>query len=421
MYQKIILKSGLRVLIMPRSETSVFTALSVFGVGSRQEEDKVAGISHFLEHMAYKGTKKRKTPKEVAEFVDSLGGEHNAFTSKEYTGFYVKASSDHLMDALDFLSDNISNSIYPIDELNREKAVILEEIKMYEDIPQYKVGEMFEILAFGDNAIGRPIVGRSKTVQQLSRDDIVTFHRDHYRYNNAVLAIAGNFKKFDQRGIIDQIESSFKLNPHREISNRGFVSPANYLPAILNKKTEQSSIVIGFLGPSLLSVDWHVATVLAKVLGGSMSSRMFSEIRERLGLAYSISTDFRSFSDVGVFSTQAGVSNTSVEKATVAILDQYQKIILEKVSNSELERAKEMLRGGLLIDMEDSEEVANSYALDELLLNRIETDEETIKKYQKVTAEEIQLCAKKYFDFKKIIFAGVGPNIEQGNISKLLK
>lgn len=420
MYKKITLKNGLRIVLVPREDTSVFTAMIVFKVGSVNENKKLGGISHYLEHLAYKGTKKRPTAKDVAEFVDGLGGEHNAFTGKEHTAYYVKAASEHLPKVLDFLSDNLTNSTYNEAELNRERTVILEELKMYEDIPQAKASELFELAALGDTSLGRPIIGNSKSVKNISRKDIIQYHNQHYHCENAVLAIAGNFKKFSQKSIVERVEMLFKLKPTKQNLVNKFIQPKNFIPQISNKKTEQSNIIIGFLGPNINHKDWYTSVVLAKILGGSMSSRMFSEIREKMGLTYNISTDFRSYTATGLFVTQAGVANNKVYLASKAIIKEYQKIAQKLAGQSELARAKEMLKGGLLIDMEDSEELACGFAMDEILRGKIETPEETIAMYNKVTLDDVLECAKTYFKPEKIIFAGVGPVIEIKKINQLL-
>lgn len=419
-YKKIRLKNGLRILLVPRKETAVFTALAVFGVGSRNEPENLAGISHLLEHMAYKGTKKRPTTKAVAEFVDSLGGEHNAFTEKEYTGYYVKAASEHLAKAIEFLSDNISNALILKPELERERRVLLEEIKMYEDIPQAKVAEIFEEAAFGQEGLGRRIVGYSRVIESISREEMLAYKKSHYCYQNGVLAIAGNFSQTSEKKLLKMIENSFHLVETKKEPTLQIILPAKFAPAVLAKKTEQSNIIVGFIGPSLSHSDWYAVKILTRILGGSMSSRMFLEVREKLGLAYNIATEFKSYSDIGLIGTYAGVSHKNVYKALAAICKQYQKTTSNYVDASELTRAKEMLKGRLLIDLEDSEELACEYAFDELILNRIETPEELVASYEKVTREDILACAKKYFKMNKVIVAAVGPEIDREKIKFLI-
>jgi len=295
----------------------------------------------------------------------------------------------------------------------------LEEIKMYEDIPQAVVAELYDQIALGNNSLGRKISGTAETVKSITKDEMLSFKSSHYSYQNAVVAIAGNFQNHKENEIVAEIEMNFKLEKKTVLAEEKLLLPTGCRIEIKQKKIEQSNIIIGFIGPSLKDTDWPAARVLTKILGGSMSSRMFMEVREKLGLAYHIETDINFFTDTGLFGTFAGVDNNQVYRATEAIIEQYQKMTEEVVSTEELERAKEMLCGKLLIEMEDSEELACGYAFDELLTGRIETIEETIAKYRAVTKENILDCAIKYFKMDEIVFAGVGPKIDKEKIRNI--
>jgi predicted Zn-dependent peptidase len=420
MYKKIVLKNGLRLILVPRKETAVLTALVVFALGSRNEDPEVAGISHVLEHMTYKGAKKRKTAQEVAEFVDSLGGRNNAFTDKEWTGFYVKAPSKHLDSIFDFLSDNICHSSLAEEELVREKAVILEEIKMYNDMPSFQAGELFDEAAFLNQSLGSPVIGFSKSVDNINRQDLVDYHKN-FAYKNCVIAIAGNFSLYSEEEITKKIENLFDLNQENKKIFQPVVRADKFIPKILIKKTEQSNLIAGFLGPSMGDDDWYAMRVMTKILGGSMSSRMFLEIREKRGLAYSVSTGYVPLTDIGLIYTEAGVAHHNVKKTLEAILEQYDKIAQTKVDPAELSRAKEMIRGSQLIELEDSEELASTYAFDEVLMNKIEEPDETIRKIELISVEQVQEVARKYLNLNKIIFSAVGEEIDKDNINKILE
>ena len=416
MHKKITTKSGFRIITIPLKSTKAVTVMVLFGVGSVHEDEKSSGISHFLEHMIYKGTKKRKTPKEVAEFVDSIGAEHNAFTSKEYTGYYVKASSDHLFDAIEFLSDNVSHATLPESEVIKEKNVILEEIKMYDDLPQEKVKDLFEEAAFDKSDISRLVQGTSETVGSISRLDIEEYKKRHYSYKNAVIVVAGNTDKSSNDKLVDEIENRFKLGEY----SKGEDGTVSYNKKIsiktLKKETEQTNIIIGFKFPSSNDKEEkYVATVLAKVLGGSMSSRMFSEIREKRGLAYHVSTSHLAYKNVGLLATKAGVANEKVEEALKAILEEHLKLI-DDIEDCEIDRAKEGIKGALEISLEDSGEWAYNFATSEIILNETKEPEEVIRKIMAVTKEEIVSLAKRYFNLDKTIIAAIGPNV---NIEKL--
>lgn len=419
MYKKIVLKNGFRLILVPRKETAVLTAMVVFALGSRNEQPNLSGISHVLEHMTYKGAKKRKNSQQVAEFIDSLGGEHNAFTDKEMTGFYVKAPGKQLDSVLDFLSDNICYPSIPEIELEKEKAVILEELKMYNDVPSFLAAELFDEAAYLDQALGKPVIGYRESVSRIKRQNLIEYHQN-FTYKNGVIVIAGNYSLYSEEEIANKVENLFELKHESKINNKPTIKPISFKPRFLSKKTEQSNLVAGFIGPNMKDNDWHAVRVLTKILGGSMSSRMFSEIREKQGLAYSVSSSYTPFTDSGLISTKAGVAHHNVDKTIEAIIRQYSKIVETKVNSSELIRAKEMIKGSLLIDLEDSEELACAYAFDEILINKIEEPEQMIKKIDSITEIQIQEVAKKYLQLDKIILSVVGEGINEENINKLI-
>ena len=420
MHKKITTKSGLRIITIPLESTKTITAMIMFGVGSVHEDEKNSGISHFLEHMIYKGAKSRKTAKEVAEFIDSIGAEHNAFTSKEYTGYYVKASSDHLFDAIEFLSDNVSSATLPKEEVMKERNVILEEIKMYDDLPAEKVKDLFEEAAFVKSDLSRSVQGINETVGSISQADIANFKKKHYSYKNAVVVVAGNIANTLNDKLVKEIENKFQLGDQKKeqdgsVSHNQSISIKTY-----KKETEQTNIIIGFKFPSTKEEEgYYVAKVLAKVLGGSMSSRMFSEIREKRGLAYHVRTSHLSYKNAGLLVTKAGVSNDKVKEATEAIIAEHLKLI-ENIDDKELDRAKEIIKGSLLIELEDSSEWAFQYATEEIILDKFEEPKKYIDKIMVVTKDDIKNLAKKYFALGKIIIATIGPNVDEDELNNIV-
>jgi predicted Zn-dependent peptidase len=417
MYKKIVLKNGLKVIIAPNKSTSAFTALIAFKVGSLDENNDVAGISHFFEHMTYKGSKKRQMPYEVAEFMDSIGGEHNAYTGKEYTAYYVKAASEHLERALDFLSDNILHPLLPDAEIAKEKNVILEEIKTYEDIPSEKVKDLFEQAIFGKSKIGRLIIGNRESVGAISRDKLRTHIDQYYHPKNAVLAIAGNITS-DKKEVAGLVNKYFDFKVSDNALNQRKAETIRPKKKITHKqKTEQSNIIVGFSTPGSNSKEWYALKILAKIIGGSMSSRMFVKIREELGLAYYVATSYYDYRDFGYIATRAGVDNEKVALAVENILSEYKKIVNGGINAKEILNAKEMLKGGIAIGSEDSEYLAEGYALTELIDEKIEAPEELIKKYFAVSRKEIEAVARKHV--KNFSVAAIGPNVNLINNIKL--
>lgn len=421
MYQKITLKNGLRLILWPRRETQAVTVMFGVGVGSRDEPSDIAGVSHFIEHMNYKGTKKRPTATDVAEFIDDIGGISNAYTSKEHTAYYIKISSDHILDAFDYLADNIQNSTNITEEFDREKGVVIEDLKMHKDRPMEEVAELFEEAIFTDKSFGRRIGSCPKTVRQITREDLVNFKNKTYSAENSVLAVVGNFGGFSEKELSKKIGDYFVLNYGSKISRKTSGVVSNKTVTTGEMKTEQSNLIIGFAAPSAKNEDRYSARLLAQILGGSMSSRMFTEIREKRGLAYAIETSYQAYSDAGYLATQAGVAHQNIEKTIEAIMKEYKKIISEKVSQSELKRAKEIIKGGILIGIEDSKNLADMLIFMELIQGKLETPEELIKRYQAVSADEVLAVAKKYINFKQMVVSLVGPKINKDKINKLLK
>ena len=340
MYKKHVLKNGLRVIFVPRESTEAMTALVLVRVGSVSEDDEIAGISHLVEHMTYKGARKRKSQKEVGEYIESIGGEHNAFTGKFYTGYYAKVAKEYWLEALDFLSDNVLSPLFPEVELEREKNVIIEEIKMYQDMPAEMCSELFEIAAFGNTNLGREIIGTEKAVSEVNRDKLASYYHKYYQPNNMVLVLSGGICA-DQNIILNEIEKLFvfKQNNYENVLNEFQVNiNPKYLLAT-DKKTEQSNIAVGFASPKVQDDEWYAASLLAKIIGGGMSSRMFQQIREAKGLAYHVRTSTSNYLDGNMMVTVAGVANEKWQEALLAIIYEYKKVIENGVSEIEINRA----------------------------------------------------------------------------------
>jgi len=420
-YKMITLKNGLRLLLVPRESTGVATVMILFKVGSRYESDNQAGISHVLEHMHYKGTPKRPSGLKIAEFIESIGGEHNAFTGKEYTGYYAKLAPKHIEKAFDFLSDFLSNSLFRPEDLEKEKQVIIQEIDMYEDLPMEIVGNKFEEAVFGQNALGRDIIGDRSTVQSVTKDDLAAYRSNYYAATNAVLALAGNFGGMSEEEIEKLAEKYFSFEHDLKATPPAVSIPDVAGNNIVERKTEQSHLVVGFRTVALGHPDYHKLEILGLILGGSMSSRMFEEIREKRGLAYSVRTSTNNYIEAGTLTTQAGIPHEKVNETISAIIGEYKKIKEEKVSPFELQKAKEIINGRILIRFEDSEDLVHHYATDELLLNKVETPEELVKIYQNITADDIMEVANKYFTNDRLGVAFIGPKFDREKLSELLK
>lgn len=418
-YSKHILKNGIRLILVPDESKEVVTTMVAFGVGSRYENNDLAGISHVLEHMHYKGTKKRPTALAISEFIEGVGGEHNAFTSKEYTGYFVKVASKYLERSVEFLADLLTNSLFDPAELEKEKDVIIQELDMYEDLPMEVAASRFETALFGKNSLGRDVIGYKKSVKTISRNDLIKYRDQYYLGRNMVVVLSGNFGGMSEKQVIALIEKNFNFDDKDTPKYLKINLNQTKSFSLVNKKNEQSQLVIGFPGCSHTDPDRYNLKMLALILGGSMSSRMFTEIREKRGLAYAVRSSVTNYLDTGSIETVAGVPHSRVEETILAILAEYKKII-KGVTAAELARAKEYVYGSLLIGFEDSTELASHYLMNELLTGKIKTPAEVAATYQKITLDDVKKAAEKYLDFSRLSLSFVGPDLTEEKLSKIL-
>jgi predicted Zn-dependent peptidase len=377
--------------------------------GSKYEQKETSGISHFLEHMLFKGTEKRKTPLEVAEELDKVGGVYNAFTGEEYTGYYAKVNVDKFSLALDWVSDIYLNSVLPEKEMEKEKGVIKEEINMYFDNPMAHCELLFQELLYGDQPAGWNIAGTKETVSATTRKDLLTYMDSQYKAENTVVVVAGNINKEKAEEEVAKVFSTAKIGTpkkaHPVIENQKE-------PAVLNfyKETDQTHLILGARAFNMFSEHRYSQEVLASILGGMMSSRLFSKIREEMGLAYYIKTSVDDNPDTGVLYTRAGVENSKVEEVVKAVMDEYKKITEEKVTEKELTKTKEHIKGKTAISLESSDSLAYFHAVNELLENKTYTPEEIFKSIDNITPEQIQQTAKKIFQPKNLNLVVLGPH-----------
>lgn len=408
MFQKTTLPGELRVITAPNDSTKALTLLILVGAGSRYESEKERGIAHFLEHMFFKGAEKYSNAKEVAEKIDGIGGDFNAFTGKEYAGYYVKVAAENKEVAFDVLSDMLLKAKFDPEEIEKERGVILEELNMYEDMPIYKIGWDFEELLFSGHPMAYDQIGLPQVINSVQTADFKKYQEDLYTPENTVIIAAGNISVEESEELtqkffsFEETKKSRKKVPFQRDENakRLFVR---------NKNTEQAHIVIGYPGLNHSSKEKHAESVLAILLGGNMSSRMFLNVREAKGLCYSISSSTDRYTDCGIFSTRAGVDISRVDEAISSIIFEYEKIRTEKPSDEEVERAKNYLKGKVTLRMEDSEEIASFLGTQTLLRDETRTIDEYFEKIDAVTADDVFEIAQKLFDPKKRSMAMIGP------------
>lgn len=420
MFKKTTLKNGLRVLTIPMAGTKTATVLILVGTGSKYETKEINGISHFLEHMFFKGTKKRPTPAKIVEELDRIGGEFNAFTSKENTGFYAKVNYENLDLALDWISDIFLNSKFDEKEIEKEKGVILEEINMYFDIPMHYVGYLWEELLYGDQPAGWPIWGKKEIITGLKREQFINYWKSQYSAKNSLVCVAGNFEEKIALKKIEKYLGGFNSRGYR---NKQTVLESQKKEEVLvyYKKTDQTHLCLGVRAYDIFHKDRYVLSVLGTILGGFMSSRLFQEVREKQGLAYYIRTAVESNTDNGYLVTQAGVANEKAESAVKTILSEYKKIKDKRISADELDKAKEHIKGNMLLNLETSDELASFIAGQEILKKEILTPEEVFKQIDKVSIDDIGRVAQDIFKAEKLNLALIGPFKEKEKFEKLLK
>jgi len=343
MHKKITLPNKLRIVTEKLESTKAITILILAGAGSRYESKKISGISHFLEHMFFKGAKKYKNTKEVSEAIDSIGGDFNAFTGKEYAGYYVKAASDQIEVAIDVLSDMLLHARFDPEEIDKERGVILEEYNMYQDTPMYQIGWDFEKLVFGDQPLGRDQIGTPEFIKSVTQAQFQQYKNELYTPDNIVLTLAGDVDHDKMMPILEKYfnfnneQKSYEFKPYKQ-------PDAGDRIYLHEKSTEQAHVVVGGQSYEETHKDHWAEKLLAVILGGNMSSRMFLNVREAKGLCYYINTSSDNFIDTGIFSTSAGVNVDGIDDAIRGILTEYAKIREDGVDEKELQKAKNFIK-----------------------------------------------------------------------------
>ena len=373
--------------------------------GSRDEDKQWNGISHFVEHMVFKGTQHRSA-EAIARQVDSIGGNLDAFTAKECVSFSIKILDEHLPIALDVLSDLVLNPIFDEQDITRERGVILEEIKMDEDNPDYLVHEIFTQNFWKDHPLGRPILGTRDTVRRFERPPVFDFYKQRFSPGNVIITAAGHL---NHENFVELVNKYF--HTMKPVSNGFHSAPPTIVPKIVlrNKKSlEQVQICVGVPSYPITHEKRHSSYILNTLLGGGMSSRLFQNIRERQGLAYAIYSDLNPYRDTGCLSVYAGTSRTSAVKVVECVVSEFRKLKTEQVAADELRRAKDQLKGSLMLSLESSTARMSNLARQEMYFDRFYGLDELIEKIEAVTAEELQELANTFFQADNIAVTILG-------------
>ena len=418
-FTKTKLKNGLRVITVPMKDNQTVTVLVLVETGSKYETKAKNGISHFLEHMCFKGTEKRPSSHAISAELDGIGSQYNAFTGNEYTGYYAKSDCKHFKKIFDVVSDIYLNSTFPEAEMEKEKGVIVEEINMYEDMPHRHVQDLFTHLLYGDQPAGWNIAGTRENVRAMTRNDFVAYKKAHYVPSATTVIVAGNVKEKEVEKEIERVFGAIKSSP--KASKKETISKQSKpAVAVEYKKTDQTHLVLGVRTFDAYDKRTPILSVLSTILGGGMSSRLFIKLREELGVAYYVRAMNDNATDHGFFEISAGVSNDRVHEVIKEILSECRQLTTTIVSKEEVEKAKEYILGNMKLELEASDAWANFFGGQEVMHKKIEDTEDIEKKIRKVTAAQVQALAKEIFVDRSLNLALIGPFQDESTFSSKL-
>lgn len=414
------LANGVPVIQVPQKGATSMTLLVLCKVGSRYETKEINGASHFIEHLMFKGTKRRPSTEKISQELDRFGAEYNAYTDKDATGYYVKMDASHTDLAIDILHDMLFQSLYDAAEIDRERGVIVEEINMYEDNPRMHIDELLEAAMYPGSTLGWNIAGPREIIKSVTRDQLIAYRDAYYIPERLSIVLAGKIEKT----AMAKLEKTFgkvKRPSGRDVPFAPFVAPEK-LPdpvAFQKKQTEQVQVGLAFRGLPQGHADIPAAALLATILGGSMSSRLFIQIRERRGLCYSIHASHGAREDIGEFTVMAGLDKSRMEEAMKAIFHELKAIAKDGVTAAELRLAKDHVRGKTMLAFEDSATQAEWYGRQWVFQKKLETPEQKMARYEAVTRAKVAEVAKRILRPETMAFAVIGPFESKAHVQRL--
>jgi predicted Zn-dependent peptidase len=418
--KKLVLKNGLTILLVREPRSVAASVLILVKAGSEYETKTTNGLSHFLEHMTFKGTASRPRPGMIAEELAGLGAQSNAFTTQEFTGYWAKAEARKLPKILEIISDLYLNPLFEPAEIEKERGVIIEELNMYEDTPMRKVQDLFLSLLYGDQPAGWDVSGTKEVIKKLKREDFAHYRAVRYVMPGTILVVAG---KFGEVAVMRQVRAAFAGLKRRTAPAKPKTRERQAKPNFLLKfkESDQGHLVLGLRAFDIFDKRRYTLQVLADILGGGMSSRLFKRVREELGAAYYVNADAELFLDHGALSVSAGVDHAKIESVIRAVLEECAKLRDELVPAEELQRAKDHMIGNLVLGLETSDELASFYGGQEVLLGSLLPPEAVTDRINKVGAEEIRSVARAIFKSKGLNLAIIGPYRNGAIFEKILK
>ena len=416
-FERRTLDNRLRVVTANVDQAQSVTCMVMLAAGSRYETRETNGIAHFAEHMFFKGTERRPTAKDIAGEIDSIGAEFNAFTGKEYTGYYVKCAAEHRDVALDVLVDMLRNSRFDESEIEREKGVIVEEMNMYYDTPRDFIGGVYEQLLWGDQPLGRDIIGNKETIRGATRDTFIDYIGHWYKPSRMVVGVGGKIGE----GLTERID---ELLGDLEPADTGEPDPVapheNGRVSVHTKQSDQAHISLGVPSYPLLHPDRYALQLLATILGGGMSSRLFSEVRERRGLAYYVFGLNHSYTDAGSLYSQAGVDINRIDEAVSTVAAELKKVARESIPAEELEKARNFSKGRFVLQLESPQGLIMFGLRKEVLEEGAQDPEEVLAALDKVAGDDVARVAQDLIDEKRLRLAVIGPFDDADRFEKLL-
>ncbi len=419
-YKKILLKNGIRVILVPMRENPTISVMVAVEAGSKYETAEESGLSHFLEHMCFKGTLKRPTAMAISRELDAIGAHYNASTGRESTLYYAKSDVAHGHQILDIIADIYNNSTFPEAEIEKEKGVVIEEIRMYRDDPSSRVHDVFMDLMHPGQPAGRDITGTEKTVSSFTREHLISYRNRTYVPEATVISVAGGF---DEKTMMKDIKKYFEGIPAMKKAKKPAVEESQKTPraALSFKESDQAHLILGFRsGVDRYSKLYPVGRVLGRILGGGMSSRLFQRLREEMGVCYYINAGLSAYTDHGHLSISCGVDKNRIDEVIKVLFEECKKFIDEEVTDEELNRIKQGAIGGMYLSLESSDSYGDFYALQELYHDTIESPKDVEKEIRSVTKKQIQALARKIFRLENANLAVVGPYKDK-NFKPLLK
>jgi predicted Zn-dependent peptidase len=419
-FERQTLDNGLRLLTASMPQVASTTCFVFYAAGSRYETPDTNGIAHFSEHMFFKGTEKRPTARDIGVEIDGIGGEFNAFTGKEYTGYYVKCAAEHRGVALDVLSDMLRHSKFAEEEIEREKGVIVEEMNMYFDTPRDFIGGVYDDLLYGDQPLGWDIIGKKETVRNATRETFMDYIGKWYKPSRTVVGVAGRLDD-DVRAEVERLFGDLEPGETPEPARVKVLDNKEPRVKVHTKQSDQAHLILGVPSIPITHPDRYIIQVLGTVLGGGMSSRLFTEVRERRGLAYYVYGVNHSYTDAGSLYAQAGVDINRIDEAVTTIADELKKIVDEVVPAAELEKAKNFAKGRFVLQLENPQGLLLFGLRRELLEGQAAEPEEVMAAIDAVTAEDVQRVAQDVIGSHGPNLALIGPFDDAERFERLLE